>query len=191
MSKPIVFIHGNFVTRRCWDAWVALFTSRGHECYPIAYPGRDKLVKELKKNPADPFLRTLTIQRVVDHHVDAIRALPEKPIIIGHSFGGLLTQLLVQRELAAAAVAIDSVPPPGVLTTKFSFFRSTWPVLNPFAGNRPYYMPFKHYQYAFANDQTPDEQRAGHALDIVPESRRLASLLRRPSVLKNCTPSSM
>jgi pimeloyl-ACP methyl ester carboxylesterase len=81
---------------------------------------------------------------------------------------------MVQRDLAAAAVAIDSVAPPGVLSLKWSFFRGTWPALNPFAGSRPYYMSFKHYQYAFANDQTLAEQRAGYDLDIVPESRRLA-----------------
>ena len=103
-----------------------------------------------------------------------LTAASEKPIIIGHSFGGLVTQLMVQRDLAAAAVVIDSVAPPGVLSLEWSFFKGTWPVLNPFAGSRPYYMSFKHYQYAFANDQTSAEQRAGYDLDIVPESRRLA-----------------
>ena len=174
MTDTIVFIHGNFVTKRTWEPWLARYSARGYRVVPIAYPGRDKPVKTLKANPKDPFLRTLDIETTIDHHVQKIRALGEKPIIIGHSFGGLLTQLMVQRDLAVAAVVIDSVPPAGVLSREWSFYRGTWPVLNPFAGARPYYMSFKHYQYAFANDQTLAEQRAGYELDIVPESRPLA-----------------
>jgi pimeloyl-ACP methyl ester carboxylesterase len=174
MTDTIVLIHGNFVTRRTWEPWVARYSARGYKVVSIAYPGRDKPVKTLKANRKDPFLRTLDIQATIDHHVQKIRTLGEKPIIIGHSFGGLLTQLMVQRDLAAAAVVIDSVAPLGVLAREWSFFRGTWPVLNPFAGSRPYYMSFKHYQYAFGNDQTLTEQRAGYDLDIVPESRRLS-----------------
>ena len=174
-GQTIVFIHGNFVSKHCWESWVARYEALGHTCVPIAWPGRDKPVAELKRNPEDPFLGTLTIGDVIDQHVRTIQALPEKPIIIGHSFGGLLTQLMVQRDLAAAAVAIDSVPPQGVLTLKWSFIRSLWPVLNPFIPvSRPYYMPFEHFQYSFGNDLTEAEQRAGYDRDIVPESRRLS-----------------
>ena len=172
--SQIVFIHGNFVSKRCWHPWVARFEARGHPCLAIAWPGRDKPVAELKQNPEDPFLRTLTIGEVIDHHVRTIQALPEKPIIIGHSFGGLLTQLMIQRDLGAAGVAIDSVPPQGVLTFRWSFIRSLWPILNPLAGSRPYYMPFRHFQYTFVNGAPLDEQRAAYELDVVPESRRLS-----------------
>ena len=171
----IVFIHGNFVTKRCWEPWVARYEARGHTCITIAWPGRNQPVAELKRNPDDPFLGKLTIGEVIDHHVRTIQALPAKPILIGHSFGGLLTQLMVQRDLAAAAVAIDSVPAQGVLTLKWSFIRSLWPLLNPFIpASRPYYMPFEHFQYTFANDLPLEEQRAGYDRDIVPESRRVA-----------------
>lgn len=174
-GQMIVFIHGNFVSKHCWEPWVARFETLGHTCVPIEWPGRDKPVAELKRNPDDPFLGKLTIGEVIDHHVRTIQALPAKPIIIGHSFGGLLTQLMVQRDLAAAAVAIDSVPAQGVLTLKWSFIRSLWPVLNPFIpASRPYYMPFEHFQYTFANGLPLEEQRAGYDRDIVPDSRRLA-----------------
>ena len=171
----IVFIHGNFVTKRCWEPWVARYEARGHTCITIAWPGRNQPVAELKRNPDDPFLGKLTIGEVIDYHVRTIQALPAKPIIIGHSFGGLLTQLMVQRDLAAAAVAIDSVPAQGALTLKWSFIRSLWPLLNPFIpASRPDYMPFEHFQYTFANDLPLEEQRAGYDRDIVPESRRVA-----------------
>jgi len=86
MADTIVFIHGNFVTQRTWEPWVARYSARGYKVVSIAYPGRDKPVKALKANPKDPFLRTLDIKTTIDHHVQSIRALGEKPIIIGHSF---------------------------------------------------------------------------------------------------------
>src|SRR5262249_40139662 len=116
-----------------------------------------------------------TIAKAIDHHVNIIKGLDEPPIIIGHSFGGLLTQLMVNRGLAAAAVAIDSVAPMGVLTTKLSFFLGTLPVLNPlFPASRPYLMPFKHGQYTFTNRMSIDEQRRAYDQYLVPESRLLA-----------------
>ncbi len=172
--KTVAFIHGCFVTRLCWDRWVARYEARGYTCVALAYPGRDKTVAELKANPNDPFLRTLTIQDVIGHLASALAALPEKPIIVGHSFGGLLTQLMLQRGLGAAAVAIDSVPPQGVITLAWSFARSLTPVVNPLAGSRPYFMTFPQFQYAFGNDLPLAEQRAGYDADIVPESRPLA-----------------
>ena len=175
MTKTIAFIHGNFVTRHSWDAWVARFEKRGYTCVPIAYPGREGSPASLRKNPDGSLMASLSLPRVIEHHVTAIRALNEKPIIIGHSFGGLLTQLMVQRDLAAAAVAIDSVAPMGVLTLEWSFYRGTFPVLNPFRpASNPYMMSFKHFQYAFANDLSLAEQRIAYEKDMVPESRRLA-----------------
>jgi pimeloyl-ACP methyl ester carboxylesterase len=175
MARTIVFIHGNFVSSRCWDAWVARYKSRGYTCVAVAYPGRDKPVAWLKANPDGALLGSLTLDRVADYHEKVIRSLDEKPIIIGHSFGGLLTQLMVQRDLAAAAVAIDSVPPQGVLVPNWSFFRSTWPVLNPFVpASRPYLMSFEHWQYTFVNGLPLEEQRAAYDTYVVPESRRLS-----------------
>lgn len=173
-SKTIAFIHGNFVTKHCWDGWVARFETRGYRCVALAYPGRDRPVAELRAAPDEKLLRTLTIQATIDHLVRALQALPEKPILIGHSFGGLLTQLMVQRDLAASAVAIDSVPPQGVISLAWSFTRSLAPVLNPFAGSQPYMMTFPQFQYAFANDLPLAEQEAGYEADVVPESRTLS-----------------
>lgn len=174
MSKTIVFVHGNFVSKHCWDAWIERYEARGYKCIAPAYPGREKSVAALKRSPNEPILSTLTIEQTVEHLSATIKALPEKPIIIGHSFGGLLTQLLVQRDLASAAVAIDSVPPMGVLTLRWSFFRSLWPVINPFiSASKPYTMPFEHFQYTFVNNMPLAEQRKAYDADVVPESRRL------------------
>lgn len=173
-TKTVVFIHGNFVSKHCWDAWVKRYEQRGYTCVAIAYPGREAPVPALKNAHPDPALRKLGLREVIDHHVRIIEALPEKPILIGHSFGGLLTQILISRGLGVAAVAIDSVPPQGVLSLEWSFFRATWPSLNPFAGNRPFYMSFAQWQYAFVNGMPLADQRAAYDAQTVPESRRLS-----------------
>lgn len=175
MSKTIVFIHGNFVTNRCWDGWVARFQAQGHTCIAPPYPLRDRSVAELRRIPNDPALGNLGLPEVTDHYVRKIRALPEKPIIIGHSFGGLLTQLMMDRDLGAAAVAIDSVPPQGVLPVEWSFIRSTWPIVNPvIPASRPWLMTFDQFRYAFGNDLSLDEARRAYDAEVVPESRRLS-----------------
>jgi pimeloyl-ACP methyl ester carboxylesterase len=174
-SRTIAFIHGNFVSRHCWDAWIPRCEAQGYACHAIAYPGREGSVAELRANPDVALLGRLTLDEVVDHHVRSIRTLGEKPIVIGHSFGGLLTQLMLQRDVAVAGVAINSVPALGVITTKWSFFRSLWPVVNPLVpASRPYLMPFSHFQYTFVHDLSESEQRAAYDAEVVPESRRLA-----------------
>lgn len=174
-TKTIAFVHGNFVTKQCWDPWVDRFQARGYNCVAIAYPGRDKPVETLKREHPNPALGRLSMPEVYAHHAKVILSLTEPPILIGHSFGGLLTQLLLQAGLGAAGVAIDSVPPQGVLSPRWSFIRSLWPLLNPMIpSSRPYYMTFPQFQYSFANTLPPEQQRAVYDQQIVPESRRLA-----------------
>ena len=173
-SKTIVFVHGMFVTPLCWEGWVNYFQAHGYPCVAPAWPGRDQPVSTLKNNHPDPQLGRLTLAEVIAHHVRIIQGLDEKPILIGHSMGGLITQILLQRDLAAAGVAIDSGPPLGVLTTKLSFFKVNWPVINPFvSATEPYYMPFEAFQYAFVNTLSLEEQRAAYDNYAVPESRQV------------------
>jgi pimeloyl-ACP methyl ester carboxylesterase len=173
-TKTIVLVHGNFVAKRSWDPFIQRFQARGYTCVPIAYPLRDDTVENLRRKHPDPALAKLTLQEVLDHHVRTIRSLPEKPIIIGHSFGGLLTQLLTQRDLGVASVAIDSVPPANVMGTQWSFLRGVLPVINPLRRSQPYLMPFKHFQYAFTNGMPLTVQREAYERHVVPESRVLA-----------------
>lgn len=173
-SKTVVFIHGLFTTRRCWEPWVARYRDQGYTCFSIAYPGKDKPVETLRRNHPDPALARISMADVVEHHVRSIRSLDVKPILIGYSFGGLLTQILLQRDLGAVGVAINSAPPWGVISAKWSLIRSTWPAFNPLiASSKPYYMTFAEFQYAFAKSLPFEEQRAVYDAQIVPESRRL------------------
>lgn len=175
MSRTILLVHGNFVTNHSWDRWIDRYRARGFDVVAPAYPLRDRPVADLKKDRSNPALGALGLPEVLEHMVGVVRGLAEEPIIVGHSFGGLLTQLLMDRDLGVAGVAIDSVPPQGVPPLEWSFFRGTWPIVNPFIpASRPYYMTFRQFQYTFGNNLTEAEQRAGYDRDIVPESRRLA-----------------
>jgi len=174
-KPPIVFVHGLFVTRACWATWIRRFEALGHRCIAPSYPHRDADPAVLRARHPDADTAAVTLPDVLEVFERAIRSCEVPPIVIGHSFGGLLTQLLLQRGLGACGVAIDSVPPPGVLTLKWSFFRSTWPALTPFASARtPYLMSLDHFRYAFVNTLPADEQRRHWEEQVVPESRRLA-----------------
>ena len=175
-TRTILFVHGLFMTYRCWDAWTGFFKDRGYDCRALPYPGRDAPVEALLQAHPDPALGHLTLAQVIDSYQTSIQAMPEPPAIIGHSLGGLITQVLLSRGLGAAGVAIDSAPPLGVLTTKWSFVKSNWPILNPLhAASEPYLMPFEAFQYAFVNDLPPADQRLAYDRQVVPESRRLGS----------------
>jgi pimeloyl-ACP methyl ester carboxylesterase len=163
-----------YMTPRCWGPWVRCFESGGYRCLAPAWPGRDKFVEELRNNHPDPQLGRLTLSSVLEHMASVVRGLDEKPILVGHSMGGLIVQLLRQRDLAAASVAIDSAPPQLVFTTSWSFLRSNWPHINPFAQrSEPIEMTFKRFQYAFVNGLPAEEQRAAFGRNVVPESRRV------------------
>jgi pimeloyl-ACP methyl ester carboxylesterase len=173
-TKTIVLIHGNFVSYHSWAPWVSRYEARGYKCIAVPYPLRNKSIAELRRIHPDPELGKLTLDEVVNHLVRTIQGLSEKPIVIAHSFGGMLTQLLVNRGLPAAAVAIDSVPPQGVTTTEWSFIKSLWPVINPFHPvSLPYMMSFEHFQYTFVNGMPLDKQKQAYEL-VVPESVRLS-----------------
>ena len=174
MTMTIVFVHGMYMTPLCWEGWKGRFESRGFRCLVAGWPGRDEPVETLRKKHPDPQLGTLNLRAVVDRYVSLIRGLDEKPLIVGHSMGGLVVQLLLQEDLASAAVAIDSAPPQGVFSARWSFLKSNWPHINPFApqGN-PIEMSFKRFQYTFVNGLPLEEQKAAFERYVVPESRRV------------------
>ena len=111
-SKTILFITGAFVSHHCWDDWRTFFEGKGFKTFAPSWPHKDGTAKELRyRQPNDVALATLTTTELIDHHADFARKLPEKPIIIGHSFGGLITQVLINRGLGAAGVLVHSAPP--------------------------------------------------------------------------------
>ncbi len=129
-------------------------------------------MEELRAAHPDPELAKLKLNHIVDHMEAFIKDLDEKPAIIGHSMGGLVVQLLLQRDdVAVAGIAIDPAPPAGVFTTEWSFIKANFPAINPFLLSQPVQMTFEHFQYAFVNTLPLDEQRAAYDRYVVPESR--------------------
>ncbi len=174
-TQSVLFIHGLFVNYQCWDDWVAHFMAKGYLPTAQPWPGRDKTIAELRRGRDDAFLGRLTLSEVIEAHVDVIHNMPEPPILIGHSLGGLIVQILLNRGLGAAGVAIDSAPPQGVFTTAWSFLRCNWPLINPtIAASEPYRMSLPEWQYAFTNGLPADIQRESYENSVAPESRRVA-----------------
>ena len=172
-SKTVLFVTGAFVSNSCWDTWIDYFESKGYNAYAPPWPNKDASATELRRRHPDSELGLLTLDEVVKSYADFARSLPEKPIIIGHSMGGLITQLLIQKNLGVVGVAYHSVPPQGVLSFEFSFLKSLIPPLGLFKSKKkPYLMSFKHWQYTFTNGMPLEEQKAAYEAVTIPESRK-------------------
>jgi pimeloyl-ACP methyl ester carboxylesterase len=172
-SKPdtIVLIHGLWMTPRSFENWVEHFKKRGYQVLAPAYPGLEGEVEELRRDPSP--IERLTINGVAHHYETIIRKLERPPIIMGHSFGGAFVQILLDRGLGAAGIAIASVQVKGVLRLPLTTIKAAWPVLsNP--ANRHKAVPFtlEQFQYAFTNTLTKEESRAAYERYHVPAPGR-------------------
>lgn len=171
-SKTILLIHGAFVTNKTWEEWIPYFEDEGYRVISPAWPYKDASVAVLKGRQPDERIASTTLPQLVDHYSKIIAALPEKPIVIGHSLGGLLVQLLLQKNIVEAGVAIHSVPPQGITTFAFSFFRSTFKPLGFFTSTKKsHLMSLSEWKYAFTNGMSEEEQKATYESYAVPESK--------------------
>jgi len=173
-SKTILLITGAFVSNSGWDEWKSYYESKGFKVIAPAWPHKNGNAESLRLRQPDSLIAQLSLQEVVDYHSKIIDSLGEKPIIIGHSFGGLITQLLVQQGKASAGIAYHSVPPKGVLTLKYSFIRSLWSPLGLFRSNKKtFLMSFPQWQYAFTNGMEEAVQKEYYDKLVIPESRNV------------------
>lgn len=156
--QPIVFVHGLWLLPSSWERWVKLFEEAGFVALTPGWPDDPDTVEEAKAHPE--VLAHKSIGQIADHFDNIIRHLRKKPGVIGHSFGGLLAQILAGRGLAAATVAIDPAPFQGVLPLPFSALKSAWPVLgNPANRNRAVPLTFEQFRYGFANAVSEEEAK--------------------------------
>lgn len=154
----VVLVHGLWMTPRSWEAWVDHYRAKGLNVVTPGYPGFEVEVEALRADP--DLIAKLTVPETVDHLAGVIEALPSAPIIIGHSFGGTLTQLLLARGLGAAGVVIDSAPTEGVRVNPLSQARSLFPALkNPANRHRAVGFTAEEFHYAFTNTLSEEESR--------------------------------
>lgn len=151
-KTPIVLIHGLWMTPKSWNTWAEYFRARGHEVIVPGWPGiDDREVADIRSNPEA--LKGIGLAQIADHYERIIRALPEKPIIMGHSFGGLLTQMLADRGLGVAYVGVTPGQPAGITTLPASTLWTGTPILsNPFARNGAKPLSKGHFHFTFGND---------------------------------------
>jgi non-heme chloroperoxidase len=164
---PVVFVHGLWLLPSSWDRWAKVFEEAGYAALAPGWPDDPETVDEANAHPE--VMAHKTVGQVADHFDAVVRGLTKKPAIIGHSFGGLLAQILAGRGLSSATVAIDPAPFRGVLPLPLSALKSAWPVLhNPANRNRAIPLTFEQFRFAFANAVSEDEAKDLYKTFAVP-----------------------
>jgi pimeloyl-ACP methyl ester carboxylesterase len=166
---PVVFVHGLWLLPSSWDRWAQVFEEAGYAALTPGWPDDPETVEQADERP-EVFAHK-TVGQVADHFAEVVGELDRKPAVIGHSFGGLITQILAGRGLSAVSVAIDPAPFRGVLPLPISALRSSAPVLrNPANRGRAVPLSYDQFRYAFANAVGEDEAKELYETFAVPAS---------------------
>jgi len=158
MADTIVLINGLWLTALSWEHWAERYTARGYRVIARSWPGMEGDIEEIRRDPSA--IAGLGLGEIVEHYDRIVRELDHPPIIMGHSFGGLITQILVDRGLGAAGVAIHPAPIKGVWVLPFSELKSAFPGLkNPFEQHRAVALSLPQFNYGFTNYLGEEETR--------------------------------
>ena len=166
---PVLFVHGLWLLPSSWQRWAAMFEEEGYPAVLPGWPDDPETVDEANAHPE--VLAHKSVGQVADHYADVLAKLERKPALIGHSFGGLVVQILAGRGLGAVTVAIDPAPFRGVRPLPISSLKSAWPVLgNPLNYERATPLTYEQFRYGFANAVSEDEARQLFDTYAVPAS---------------------
>jgi non-heme chloroperoxidase len=166
---PVVFIHGLWLLPSSWDRWAAVFAEAGYAPVSPGWPDDPDTVEEANADPG--VFANKTIGQVADHYSQVINGLARKPAVIGHSFGGLIAEIIAGRGQSAVTVVIDGAPFRGVLSLPISSLKAAFPVLgNPANRHRAVPLTFDQFRFAFANAVPDDEARQLYDTFAVPAS---------------------
>jgi alpha-beta hydrolase superfamily lysophospholipase len=172
MTPTIVLIHGLYMTPLSWEHWIERYQRQGFRVLAPAWPGLEGEVEELRRDPS-PIAR-LSVDAILDHYERIIRGLDSPPVIMGHSFGGAFVQVLLDRGLGAAGVAVASATVRGVRDLPLTTIRSNWPLLrNPFARHKAISLSPEQFHYAFTYTISARESAKVYARYAVPGSRNV------------------
>ncbi len=171
MNSTIVFIHGMFQNPKSWANWIAHFEGLGYRCIAPAWPLHGGEPAALRANPPAG-LGDLNLAEVI-RSLEPVIAGAEKPILIGHSVGGLLVQHFVNQGMAELGVPISSVAPNAFLSFDWSFLKNSTLIMNPLKGNEPFYMDVETFQAAFCNTLTLEQAKAPFEQTATHDSRNV------------------
>ena len=173
MNKTIVFIHGAWLTSLSWENFIGYFEKQGYTCIAPEWPFREDSVENLRKDtPAE--LAQVGVKELTDHYENVIKNLPEPPILIGHSFGGLILQQLLDRGIGSTGVALDSVAPEGVLAVDWTVLKANSNVLFKWMNwDKVLNMSYPEFQFAFVNTFPEEDQKKYYDRYVVPETGRI------------------
>jgi pimeloyl-ACP methyl ester carboxylesterase len=172
LTRTVVFIQGAWMTPESWDNFRKPFEAAGYKTHAPSWPYLDGTAAELRAKPPAA-LGNLSVGAIVDHYQTFIATLPEKPLIIGHSFGGLYTQILLDRGIGAAGIAIDPGPIGGIVPGPVSL-AAALPVIARWEGwSRPYTLTPEGFAKNFANTAPGDLQKSAYERFVVPTSGRI------------------
>jgi pimeloyl-ACP methyl ester carboxylesterase len=175
MDKTIVFIHGAWLNSLSWENAIDYFRKKGYTCTAPEWPYRDpnKTAAELREN-TPPELAEVGVKELTDHYESIVREFSEPPILIGHSFGGLVVQQLLDRGWGSAGIGFDSVAPEGVLAVDWTVLKANAGILFKWMNwDNVVHMSFPEFQFAFTNTFPEEEQRRLYERYVVPETGRI------------------
>jgi pimeloyl-ACP methyl ester carboxylesterase len=171
VRSPIVFVHGLWLHGESWKPWIDYFREKGYEAVAATWPGDSETTEATRKNPNA--LAGFGVGEIADHIAAQLKKFDRKPILIGHSFGGLLVQNILGRDLAAAAIAIDPAPIKGVPELPLSALKSSFPVLgNPFNFSRAVSLSEAQFRFGFTNAVSEQEAHELYAKYAMPAPGR-------------------
>ena len=171
-SIPLTMIHGAWLSARSWEHFAGYFEKRGFAVSAPEWPRKQGDVEELRAEPDE--LKGLGIAEIVDHYEDLIRGLAEPPVLVGHSFGGLIVELLLDRGLGRAGVAMSPAPPKGILVLPFSSLKAAAPALaHPSRWHGIVTLTPEEFTYGFVNTFSPEDAAAAYERYAVPETGQI------------------
>ncbi|HEX9351724.1 MAG TPA: alpha/beta hydrolase [Gaiellaceae bacterium] len=169
---PLMLIHGAWLAANSWENFAQYFESRNFAVSAPEWPRKQGDVEELRKDAEE--LKGLGITEIVDHYEEQIRALDEPPVLIGHSFGGLIVELLLDRGLGRAGVAMSPAPPKGILVLPFSSLKVAAPALaHPSKWHGVVPLSLEEFTYGFVNTFSPEDAAAAYERYAVPETGQI------------------
>jgi len=171
-QAPLMLIHGAWLSSQSWDTFAGYFRDRGYDVSTPEWPRKEGDVEELRNDTEA--IEGLGLDEIVDHYETQIRELDEAPILIGHSFGGLIVELLLDRGLGRAGVAMSPAPPKGILVLPFSSLKAASPALaHPSRWHGVVPLTLEEFTFGFVNTFSPEDARAAYEKYYVPETGQI------------------